>query len=149
MTEFGEFGTCESGVEYPERLGAYGIAIRGEEILIEKARLGYFLPGGGTNEGESIEGALKREMREETGYELDSFQFIGSATEYRNGPEKGFRQKKVGHFFTVELGKKGEPTYPDGHIALVEWTAIPEVLDHLLLDSQKWAIELALSAKND
>jgi len=149
MNEYKEFGICEDNIEYPERPGAYGIAFDGESILIEKARLGYFLPGGGMDEEETAEDALKREMREETGYELNSYQLIGSAAEYRNGPEEGFRQKKIGYFYVVELGEKKEPTYPDGHLVVVEWTPVSETLERLLLESQRWAIELALKTRNN
>lgn len=139
-----EFGTREEGVEYPERPGAYGVAIRDDEILIEKACLGWFLPGGGVEPDETVEEALVREVFEESGYSLRSWRPISSVIEWRNGPEKGFRQKKICHFFIVELGEQGEPAYPDGHVHPVEWTSVSEALEHMFLDSQRWAVEETL-----
>ena len=43
----------------------------------------YKLPGGGIDEGEEIEAALHREIREETGYEISDIQPIGRIEEDR------------------------------------------------------------------
>lgn len=43
----------------------------------------YKLPGGGIDEGESIETALRREMREEAGYEITAVQELGVVEEDR------------------------------------------------------------------
>ena len=138
------FGEPQEGVEYTERVGAYGIASRGEKVLIEKARLGYFLPGGGVDEGEAIEAALVLEVREESGYEIVSWELLCIGVEYLYIPEKNFAQKKVGHFFLVELGERGEPTYPDKHVMPVAWLSVDEALKGMYLESQRWAIETAM-----
>jgi len=132
---FGDFNPEHS---YQEREGAYGIVFQGNLVLIEKAQLGYFLPGGGLEEGETPEAALQREFKEETGYELVSYTKLGTGVEYRE------ELKKIGHFYLVELGEKGQPTYDDGHVFPVEWTAYDAALDGMHLASQKWAILEAL-----
>lgn len=142
-TLFKEFGNQVAGVEYPERIGAYGIVIRDGKVLIEIGKLGYFLPGGGIDDGETVEEALRREFVEETGYQLTSWKPLAHSVEYRNGPEEGYRQKKVCHFFLVELGEKGEPTYADGHVQPVEWIPMDAIRERMLLDSQWWAIKEA------
>lgn len=43
----------------------------------------YKLPGGGIDEGEPIEAALRREVREETGYEITSIRELGVVEEDR------------------------------------------------------------------
>lgn len=43
----------------------------------------YKLPGGGVDEGEEIEAALHREIREETGYEIDDVRELGIIEEDR------------------------------------------------------------------
>jgi 8-oxo-dGTP diphosphatase len=138
------FGIKEEGIEYIERPGAYGIAIRDNSILIETAQLGYFLPGGGIEKDETIEQTLRREFLEETGYELTSYKSIGSAIEYMEIPDKHFHMKKVGHFYLVELGAKHEPTYDDGHVYPVSWISLQEVTEKMYLASQSWAIKEAL-----
>ena len=58
----------------------------GKICLIESAKYGYHqIPGGGIDDGESIDVGLKREAREETGFELDNITPQGVKTEYRNG----------------------------------------------------------------
>ncbi len=56
-----------------------GLVVRGEEILIARKRVvpGHFLsgawhiPGGGVENGESLEQAVLRELREETGIDVE------------------------------------------------------------------------------
>jgi 8-oxo-dGTP diphosphatase len=139
-----EFGEQRVGVEYTERHGAFGIAIRDGHVLIEMAEA-LFLPGGGVDPGETIEEALRREFLEETGYELTAFTPIGSAVQYVEILEENAFWKRIDHFFIVELGAKGEPTYADGHICPVEWLDIEEAKGNMFLQSQGWGIEQALA----
>lgn len=143
MIESAVFGVKDESVEYVGRHGAYGVAIRGDTVLIEMARLGYFLPGGGVEAHETIEHALHREFAEETGYEISSIQEIGVAIEYQHDVYKGesLYVKKVGHFYLVELGAQSEPTYADGHVYPVVWLPISSVQEKMYLPSQWWAIE--------
>ena len=137
---FREFGQKIEGATYTERVGAYGIAIREDKILIEKAKYGYFLPGGGVEGNETIEEALIREICEETGYEITSRHKVGQAIEYVQILGDNEYMKKINHFYVIDMGNKSEPTYPDGHSYPVEWMPI-EIKEKLLLESQRWAIE--------
>ena len=60
------------------RPSVYGIIKHNGNILLIKNRHGhkYFLPGGGVEIGEPIEEALKREIKEETGIEVDMGNFL-------------------------------------------------------------------------
>lgn len=138
-----EFGVKEDGANYAERVGSYGIAIRGDSVLIESAQLGYFLPGGGVEKNETIEEALVREFLEETGYELIAYKKLVKAIEYVVVPTKNLYLKKVLHFYTVEVGSKTKPLYPDGHEYPVEWISVQQIQKRMLLQSQWWAVKKA------
>lgn len=60
------------------RPAAYAIVIKDDEVLLVNTRSTgkYSLPGGGVELGEKIEDALKREVKEETGLEIDVGRFV-------------------------------------------------------------------------
>ncbi len=60
------------------RHAVYAIIVNDGQILLIRSRHGgrYYLPGGGVEIGESIEAAVKREVKEETGIEIDVQSFV-------------------------------------------------------------------------
>ncbi|MCU0652707.1 MAG: NUDIX domain-containing protein [Candidatus Pacebacteria bacterium] len=52
------------------RPSVYGVIVRDGKILLSRQWDGYDFPGGGVNLGERIEEALRREVWEETGFEV-------------------------------------------------------------------------------
>lgn len=64
------------------------IDIGGRIVLIERRNppSGWALPGGLVDEGETVERALRREMREETGLELDDLRLFGVYSEPGRDP---------------------------------------------------------------
>ncbi len=62
------------------------------------------LPGGGIEEGEDMQTALKRELLEEIGCEANNLKDLGIIEEYRNG----FKEHQTSHCFVASLvGEKG------------------------------------------
>lgn len=66
--------------------GAQAVIVRDGSVLLgrranEPGRGRWDLPGGFLQEGEDAEAALRREVREETGLELDNLEFIGTWNE--------------------------------------------------------------------
>ena len=68
------------------RPSAYGIVIRDNHILLCKHFGRYNLPGGGLDFGESIEEALKREVKEETGIEIANPRLIAADSDLFKPP---------------------------------------------------------------
>jgi 8-oxo-dGTP diphosphatase len=101
------------GVRKPERdivlrTGVYGIVTDSENrVLIVKNRLGYFLPGGGVNENETYESALRREFLEETGYSIEIKKELETVAWYIDTPIEYFLQVyNTGVFYEIELKEK-------------------------------------------
>lgn len=72
-------------VKKTTKVGAYGIMMKGKEILLVRQKKGPYagkldFPGGGIEFGESPEQALRREFMEEVAMEFDSLQLIDNLT---------------------------------------------------------------------
>lgn len=61
----------------------------------------YELPGGGVNAGEDYATALKREMQEELGYEIENIQFIGLVNDFYNL----INRENFNYFYTARTTK--------------------------------------------
>jgi len=97
--------TCpECGAEVEEYRNPFptvDIIIRQDDqiVLIERRNppLGWALPGGFVDYGESLEAAAVREAREETGLELEGLQQFGAYSD----PERDPRQHNISVVFTA------------------------------------------------
>ena len=107
-------------------LGVYGIYIvDGKVLVIEKGKGPYKglydLPGGRIEFGEPVETTLKREIQEEVGGSLISFNFLGYNQYFCNytnekGENKNFHH--VGFYFIVECDIENLKVDADGHDSL-------------------------------
>ena len=69
-------------VPFYRHLGVYGVCVKDNCILVIQKILGpyagkYDLPGGRLDPGESLEQAITRELKEETGYSVQALHHIG------------------------------------------------------------------------
>lgn len=101
------FGYVVEGAAYKTRPAAYAL-IRGAErqVAVIKTRRGYFLPGGGSDDGESPEQTVSREVREELGREVRIIRKANEAIQYFSDDEKYYRLEAT--FFEAEF--EGEAT---------------------------------------
>ncbi len=89
------------------------------------------LPGGGVEEGEDIKMALRREVLEEIGCEIENIRELGIIEEYRNK----FELHQLSYCFITDLaGEKGTPQLDEGEITegfVTEWLALDDAITTL------------------
>lgn len=69
-------------LEYPTWVSAFALTKEGKVLMVKQYRHGLEvisteLPGGVVDKGETTEKAIERELKEETGYVFDSYEYVG------------------------------------------------------------------------
>ncbi len=114
------------------RPSVYGVIIKKGKVLLSKQWDGYDFPGGGMDLGETIEQALIREVREETGYRIEVGGLITVENSFFKLPGRNvFTQsilmfyscRVVGGTLSTKFFDEHEKTYAD----LAEWIDIRNV----------------------
>ncbi len=131
------FGTKED-VKYLDREGAYIIPIKDGKIGVVKTPKGYFLLGGGIDEGESHEQAIRRECLEEAGLLVKVGEFICSAELYTNHPTIGYFHP-IQAYYSGELLEMVQVPIESDHEFL--WVNLDEIRGKMFTKMQSWAIE--------
>jgi len=131
------FGKKEDGLEYTFRPGGY-LVVKNEigAIAAVRSEKGFYLPGGGLDDGESPEAAAIREAGEECGMRVEIDGEIGTADEFIFVEEENTHFQKRGTFFSAR------PISVDrgGDHELV-WLPRTEAIEKLKHESQRWAVE--------
>ena len=122
----------------PVRLGVRIMMVEdGQVLLVRQTYLpGWFMPGGGLKRGETLEGAARREVREETGAEVASLQLLGVYT--------NFSDWKTDHnalFVTRDFKVSGVPDSEIAELRFFPLDALPADLwpGHRLRLEELWA----------
>ncbi len=132
--------------EFDFRETCFGICVKDDKILLTfKANKNeYALPGGGVEKGENFEACLRREFKEETGYEIKSIGELATIDCFWLAGGK-WPMESLANIFVVEVGAKREPT-EEGCEA--RWCECSDAENILQLPYQKKALEIYLARKN-
>lgn len=158
------FGAKETGKEYIVRPGTYGIGFGMKEgniieplviddpsklkkldkelierlhVAIVKTPRGYFLPGGGIEEGENHRLCLEREFIEETGYKVQSQSYLGIARLAGITPKSKRYVELEGHFYIVDIIEYIGGQCEDDHEFM--WIPYKLATTEILLEHQRYA----------
>lgn len=115
------------------RVGCYLVSTNNDHILLAHVAPGYgpankwTLPGGGVEWGEDPSDALRREVFEETGFELDGFRYIGVDSRVLAKGNRSDELHWIRLFFTADL--RGEPRVIeiDGSVDDARWTPLADI----------------------
>lgn len=143
------FGEKNNDVIYTERTGAYGIGFNNDgKIPVAMTHLyngeeGYFLLGGGIDNGESHLDCIIRECLEEAGLSVTPKDFICKGDFYKLIELDETYFHGIGYFYFIEINEVvAKPTEPDH---CLKWLSIDEARKKLFLPLQIWAVEQAYS----
>ncbi len=136
-----QFGERISSGDYIPRQGAYGILLHDGRIACAQvgySRFTYDLPGGGIDEGETPEAALKREFLEETGLEVRVGELIAELNHYMIHDD-GTPYNNHARFYEVEwVAERPDAKTEDDHELI--WLSPLEVIKRLKREGYVWAL---------
>ena len=137
--------------DYPRSAAGMLVVRRGNVLLLERAhapRVGFLdVPGGFVEAGESLEGAARRELQEETGLTLGRADWLGFY--WDTYFIRGFGRFPVMNFYYAGRWRAGEPKAADdaASAAWVPIASLPKLRNRfawthmsvLLRDLARWA----------
>lgn len=133
------FGIRRPGVHYRVRPSAYAVVPDPDGALaVLRTPLGWFLPGGGRDEGEAPEATVVREGVEEAGLRLVPERVLGEATEWVHaaGDDAGWEKRST--FLLARVTGTATAVEPD-HV--LEWIPAAEAALVLTPPTHRWIVE--------
>ena len=122
-----------------------GVTIRGEEVLVitpaGRSRI-TALPKGGAHRGETAEQTAGREVREETGINVEVREPLGDVTYWYR--RDGRRIHKTVHFYLCDF-VSGDTADHDHEVDDARWIPLAEARSALTYPGERALIERALS----
>lgn len=139
------FGTNEGG-EYVHRKGAYLIPVKDDRIGIVQTPKGYFLLGGGIDNGETDTLCIMRECMEEIGYSVLIKKKICSAESYVKHPVIGYFHPIQTYYLGELVEQKQAPMESDHKLI---WMDYDSIRGRMFLEMQNWALEQSRNSAGD
>lgn len=134
------FGKRIKGIPFIKRPSAYALVRNAQgELATARTKRGWFLPGGGIDEGETPEEAAVRETAEECGLIIQPIRLVGKALEIVHVPKRRACVGKDSLFFEADLAGTTERTETDHELA---WLTIDRARELLTDQSHCWAVSL-------
>lgn len=124
----------------------YGIALDSSSlVMVVRTPFGLWLPGGGTD-GDAPLDALRRELLEETGYELLAARRLAVADQYVENDRRRVFLLKQCTFYEIDVAGPVAPPLEHDHAA--EWMTLDAAIAGLAEPASAWALELARSSRS-
>lgn len=140
---------ARSGLRTERVTSAGGVVLRqngnGLEVLLcgRNADKLWALPKGTPEKGESLEQAARREVREETGVEVEQDGIVGEIRYWFSRPQEGVRYfKTVRHYLFHPIG--GDTSAHDDEFDEVRWWPVQEALRLLTYENEARILRKAL-----
>lgn len=114
-------------LESPDWVNVVAVTPAGQVVLIRQFRHGreeitLEIPGGMVDAGESPAAAAKRELKEETGYEAESWHYLGRVT-----PNPAFLDNICHTYLALEAIQTGQPSFDGSEDIEVLLVALAEL----------------------
>jgi len=127
--------------QYLKRLGAYAIIKNDQDLIaVIKTKTGYFLPGGGVEDNESLEQCLKRECSEEMGALISIISNFAQGNYYFYSTTLNINMESIGSFFTARIEEFLDDKIEDDHQLF--WLNLEKLIELLYLENQKEALRI-------
>jgi len=131
----------EKDKKYIKRPGAYGIIKNVDNLIaVVKIKTGFFLPGGGIEDGESPDECLRRECLEEIGATISTLNNFAYGNYYFHSITLNTDIESEGYFFTCKIDKFLEIETEIDHELV--WMEPEKAILSLYLDNQREAVRI-------
>ncbi len=116
------------------RPAVYGIIVRDGHVLAHRMGDKYDLPGGGMEVHETLHEALLREIREETGLEIDPIDLVHADSSLFYLPGIDVPVNSIGHFYHCEVvggevNNEGQDGWERGVYEETHWIPLAQAVE--------------------